>query len=230
MSKRKGVSVGMLKVLFKLLLVFLGLTVVLVLPLRWFNPVTTSFILQDAAIESPWVYRQWSDLENISPYLRIAVIASEDQRFPDHYGIDFIELKKALSVQGGPKRGASTVTQQLVKNLYLWSGQGYVRKSIEAYLAIALELFLPKQRILEIYLNVIEYGQGVYGVRHASSEFFNKTPEKLSRIDASLLAAILPSPKKYSAVKPSPYIYNRALEIRFSMGNLGGVSYLKRLD
>jgi len=220
----------MLKIVLKIILFFLGITVVLVLPLRWLNPATTSFVLQDDSVESPWVYQQWTSLEDISGHVKIAVIASEDQRFPDHYGIDFIELEKALSAKGGPRRGASTITQQLAKNLYLWSGQAYVRKVIEAYLAVALELFLPKARILEIYLNVIEYGKGTYGVAQASRKYFDKPPKKLSRIDASLLAAVLPAPKKYNLSKPTPYLFNRALEIRFAMGNLGGVTYLRRLD
>ena len=209
------------------------LSVAVTLPLRWFNPVTTSFVLRDSSIPSVWISPYWAPLDTISDHVQLAIIASEDQRFPTHFGIDMVELRKALFRSGGPSRGASTLTQQLAKNLYLWPGKGVVskalRKGVEAYLALWLELFIPKARLLELYLNVIEYGEGVYGITQAGNLFFTKSPSKLNRVDASLLAAVLPNPKKMNVKKPSPYVYERALDIRFAMANLGGTTYIEKI-
>jgi len=205
-------------------------TIVLVLPLRWLNPLTTTFVLSDEHVVSPWVYQRWTSLDDIAPMMQMAVIASEDQKFPDHYGFDFEQLRKVLMTSGGPSRGASTISQQLTKNIYLWSSRSVFRKGIEAYLTVFVELLLPKQRILELYLNVVEFGSGVYGVEQASDIFFQKKPAQLNRVEASLLAAVLPSPKKMKVDSPSPYVYDRALDIRFAIRNLGSVNYLKRLN
>ncbi len=202
----------------------------LVLPLRWLNPVSTSFMLRDDMVSSAWIYQNWTTIDNIAPVMQIAVIASEDQKFPQHNGFDFKELNKVLRQKGGPKRGASTITQQLVKNIYLWQGQSITRKLVEAYFTIWVEVLLPKERILELYLNVIEYGHGVYGITQASDVFFAKTPSELNRIEASLLAAVLPNPKKMLVQNPSPYVYSRAVDIRFSIRRLGGEKYLEWLQ
>lgn len=204
-------------------------TMVLILPLRWLNPATTRFILADESIDSIWIYQRWTGLDDVAPMMQMAVIASEDQKFPTHYGFDFEQLQKVLSQAGGPTRGASTISQQLIKNIFLWPEGGLFRKGIEAYLTIFLELLLPKPRILELYLNVVEFGPGVYGVQAASQTFFEKTPAQLNRIDASLLAAVLPNPKSLDVTKPSAYVYDRALNIRFAIRNLGGTRYLKTL-
>lgn len=185
------------------------LTLFLILPLRWLNPVTTAFILRDEHIDSVWIYQSWTPLEAIAPVSQMAVLAAEDQRFPKHYGLDFTELTKVLSHSGVPRRGASTITQQLVKNLYLWPNKGVVRKAVEAYMAMCMEVLLPKSRILELYLNVIEFGQGIYGITDASEHYFDKLPQQLNRIDASILAAVLPNPKKMKVEAPSPYVYER---------------------
>ncbi|MFT7387074.1 MAG: monofunctional biosynthetic peptidoglycan transglycosylase [Candidatus Endobugula sp.] len=216
--------------LFKFTLVIVVITIVAVLPLRWFNPMTTCFILSDDNVESVWIYQRWVALDNVAPMMQMAVIASEDQKFPEHYGFDFDQLKKVLSQSGGPTRGASTITQQLVKNIYLWPGKGLFRKGVEAYLTLFLELLIPKERILELYLNVIEFGSGVYGVKHASDVFFQKIPSQLNRVEASLMAAVLPNPKQLHINKPSSYVYDRALNIRFAIRNLGGVGYLGKLE
>ncbi len=201
----------------------------LILPLRWLNPATTTFVLADDAVESVWVYQRWTPMNDIAPMIKMAVIASEDQRFPAHYGFDFTELKKAVLQKGGPTRGASTITQQLVKNIFLWKGKSIFRKLLEAYITVFVEILLPKERILELYLNVVEFGEGVYGIEHASDQFFNKLPRQVNRVEASLLAAVLPNPKKLLVVKPSPYVYERALNIRFAINALGGTRYLDEL-
>ena len=210
-----------------------GLIVVsifLVLPLRWLNPPTTAFVLRDDRVKSVWLNSQWVAMVDISSQLQLAVIASEDQKFPHHYGFDFEALKAVLSEPGGPSRGASTITQQLVKNLYLWPKQSIFRKLCEAYLTVLVEAFWSKERILEVYLNVVEFGPGVFGVADASNTLFNRSPKSLDRTDASLLAAVLPSPKKMSAARPSAYVYGRAYTIRESMWALGGVAYLPWLS
>lgn len=227
--EKKRIKKIFIKAAFISIAALVTLSVALVLPLRWVNPVTTAFVLRDDTVASIWVYERWVGLEDISLQVQLAVIASEDQKFPQHYGFDFSELKKALSQPGGPKRGASTISQQLVKNIYLWKGKSIFRKGIEAYLTLFVEMLLPKERVLELYLNVVEFGAGIYGIGAAGDTFFNKTPKQLNRVDASLLAAVLPNPKKLLVAKPSPYVYNRALDIRFAMRALGGVGYLKRL-
>jgi monofunctional biosynthetic peptidoglycan transglycosylase len=223
-SKRKW-----LRYLLTFILSVIVLTVAVVLPLRWLNPLTTSFVMNDENAESLWVYQRWTSLNDIAPMMQMAVIASEDQKFPHHYGFDFEQLRKVLLASGGPSRGASTISQQLTKNIYLWSGKSIFRKGVEAYITIFVELLLPKQRVLELYLNVVEFGSGVYGVRQASDVYFKKAPGELSRVEASLLAAVLPNPKKMQVNKPSPYVYDRALDIRFAIRNLGGVGYLDLL-
>lgn len=197
--------------------------------MRWLNPATTVFVLTDDAVDSVWVYQRWAEMDAIAPMVKMAVIASEDQRFPSHYGFDFSELRKAITKKGGPTRGASTITQQLVKNIFLWKEKSIFRKLIEAYITLFVEALLPKERILELYLNVVEFGEGIYGIRQASSTFFDKSPSNVNRVEASLLAAVLPNPKKMRVAKPSPYVYERALNIRFAINALGGTRYLDKL-
>lgn len=202
------------------------LSVGLTLPLAVFNPPTTAYILQDSGDRSPWLTR-WTPLEDISPHLPLAVVASEDQRFPDHFGIDVAAIRKALNEDRDRLRGGSTISQQLAKNLYLWTGRSLVRKGIEAWLTLWMELLWSKGRLLEIYLNVVEFGPGIYGVTDASEHFFNKTPAQLTPYEASLLAAVLPNPKRLNVGQPSAYVSQRSRTIRTAMSYLGGHSYLE---
>lgn len=162
--------------------------------------------------------------------MQLAVVASEDQRFPKHFGLDLTEIRKVLEKDGSPNRGASTISQQLIKNLYLWSGRSYVRKGIEAWLTLWLELFLPKQRILELYLNAVEFGPGVYGVAMAADRYFNIPTRGLSAEQAALLAAALPAPSKMSVQRPSEYHRQRQAHILRQMRLLGGPGYLPWLS
>lgn len=168
----------------------------------------------------------WVPINTISPALAVAVVASEDQKFPDHFGFDIEAIQSALSEDRGRMRGASTLTQQLAKNLYLWPGRSLFRKGLEAWLTLWIEITWSKQRILEVYLNVVEFGPGVYGVGEASKTFFNKSPAELTRHEAALLAAVLPNPKQLSADRPSPYVYQRARAIQEAMSYLGGDNHL----
>ncbi len=212
-----------------LFIAFLCITILLSLPLRWINPPITAFVLSDEKVKSLNLRDKWVTYSEVSPQFFLAVIAAEDQKFPDHFGFDFESLKKALSEKRSKRRGASTITQQLVKNLYLWSGRSIVRKGIEAWLTLWLEVFLTKERILELYVNVVEFGPGVYGVGTASEQFYGVSPRRMSLFQASTLAAVLPSPKRYLAEAPSDYVYDRAHDIRQSMRALGGIGYLKEL-
>lgn len=202
------------------------LSIGVTLPLAVLNPPTTAYILQDSGDQPPWLTR-WTALEDISPHLPLAVVASEDQRFPDHFGIDTTAIRKALSEDRSQLRGGSTISQQLAKNLYLWPDRSLVRKGIEAWLTLWMELFWTKARLLEVYLNVVEFGPGIYGVTDASEHFFGKLPTALTRYEASLLAAVLPNPKRLDAGQPSAYVMQRSRTIRSAMSYLGGHRFLE---
>ncbi len=198
----------------------------LTVPFRWITPPTTAFILQHRIFKDTPVHRQWVPLDKISRSLPIAVVAAEDQKFPFHNGFDFEELSKALGENRKHRRGASTISQQLAKNLYLWPGRSLFRKALEAYLTVIIESTWPKYRILEVYLNMVEFGPGVYGADAASRLFFRKPPGGLTAREAAILAAVLPDPKRLSARHPSSYVLRRAGKIRASVRALGGNSYL----
>lgn len=180
------------------------------LPLRWFNPITTAFMLQDDSGRIPVLY-EWSDWAGIGVAPTLAVVAAEDQKFADHFGFDVQSIRDSIEEfeNGESLRGASTISQQVAKNLYLWSGRSFLRKGLEAYFTILLELCLPKKRIVEIYLNVAEFGPGIYGTPAASRYFFNKNPNQITYPEAALLAAVLPNPNSLQVDRPSPYVRKR---------------------
>lgn len=213
--------------LFMLSLVLLS--VLLVLPLRWFAPMTTAFMLS-AQQDGFEVGYEWVDMEHIPPMLMMSVIAAEDQKFPHHAGFDLDSIQKALTEKRQRRRGASTLSQQLAKNLFLWSGRSYTRKGLEAYFTVLLELFLPKPRLLELYLNTAEFGPGLFGVGASSQSLLNKQAKFMSAYECSLFAAVLPNPKRLSIKQPSSYVKKRAAAIRKSIGQLGGTSYLKGIN
>ena len=175
---------------------------------------------------------RWMDLQSISPNLALAVVASEDQKFPEHWGFDVEAIERAykLNQHSHHIRGASTITQQVAKNLFLWSGRSYFRKALESYFTILAESFLPKRRILEIYLNIAEFGEGIYGAESAAQRLFHKPAARLTRSDAALLAAVLPNPKIYHANRPSAFIERRRAWILEQMRDLGGPEMLSEID
>jgi monofunctional biosynthetic peptidoglycan transglycosylase len=217
---------------------FLALTVSCVLALRFIPPVTSAFIVN--AYVNAWLkgdfdwraHQFWVAYEDISPNVKIAVIASEDQKFPTHYGFDLDQIDHAIEEResGRRVRGASTITQQVAKNLFLWPGQSFLRKGLEAYLTLLIETLWPKQRILEIYLNVAEFGPGIYGVGAASTHYFRHPPAKLSPPEGALLAAVLPSPKHLKADRPSAYVQRRIGAILDQEAALGGSGYLRKFE
>jgi monofunctional biosynthetic peptidoglycan transglycosylase len=163
-------------------------------------PVTTVMLLK--ALGGNGIHKTWTDIDQISPQLVRAVLSSEDQRFCFHHGIDWVEVENALDDEDGRFRGASTVTMQTMKNLFLWTGRSWIRKAMEAPLALYGELFLSKRRIMEIYLNIVEWDDGIYGAAAASERYFHVPPAQLSATQAALLAAVLPSPATRDAAKP----------------------------
>jgi monofunctional biosynthetic peptidoglycan transglycosylase len=232
-------------VVFKLLnllkwviLILLVFYLAILIIFRWLPLPTSAFIWNQnqQAAHQPKIYQparyEWINWEDISPEIAIAVIAAEDQRFPTHWGIDTIELRKVLSNAYNGKssiRGASTLTQQLAKNLFLWNGRSYSRKVVEAFIAISLELVWSKKRILEVYLNVAQFADVTFGVKASSKLLFHKTPKELTREQAAYLAAVLPTPAKSNVHKPSESLKKRQRWILKQMKQLGGVAYLKKL-
>jgi monofunctional biosynthetic peptidoglycan transglycosylase len=163
-------------------------------------PVTTVMLLK--ALGGNGIDKSWTSIEETSPRLVRAVITSEDQRFCLHHGIDWVEVQNALDDEDGRFRGASTITMQTVKNLFLWTGRSWIRKALEAPLALYAELFLSKRRIMEIYLNIVEWDEGVYGAGAAAQHYFHVSPSQLGAQQSALLAAVLPSPSTRDAAKP----------------------------
>ena len=203
--------------------------VLILLPLRWAPPPTTAFMLQhDGAVRYRWV--PWRE---ISPHLRVAVVAAEDQKFPHHHGFDFASISSALSGEEARRlhhqRGASTISQQVAKNLLLWPGRSWLRKGLEAWLTLWIEWLWPKRRTLEIYLNIAEFGPGIFGIGAASATYFGAPPASLGPAEAARLAAVLPDPRRLHVSDPGPYAIQRAAEIRAQVEGLGGPAYLRDL-
>jgi len=213
-----------------------AVTVLAVVALRWIDPPTTTFMLRDrigGLFDQDYQFRhEWRDWDAISKYAAIAVIAAEDQQFPFHRGFDFKQIDKALEdrERGRRVRGASTISQQVAKNLFLWPGQSWFRKGLEAGITVLIELAWPKRRILEVYLNVAEFGPGTWGVQAASRRYFRKDASRLTSAEAALLAAVLPSPRRYRIDAPGPYVRKRQAWIQRQMTALGGPAYLRNLD
>ena len=172
---------------------------------------------------SPKLAHKWVSMEKISPHLQAAVIASEDQRFYEHNGFDFDQIEKALEErkQGKRNRGASTISQQPAKNVCTFGTRTWLRKGLEAYYTFLIELFWPKERILEVYLNSIEMGPGIFGAEAVAQEHFHCSAQKLRRTDCALVAATLPNPNRFSSKKPSPYMRKRRTQILRQMRLMG---------
>ncbi|MEZ5470243.1 MAG: monofunctional biosynthetic peptidoglycan transglycosylase [Marinicella sp.] len=213
---------------------WLVITFSMVLFLRWFNPPTTAFMLQRLYSDEFGPVRlqhEWRDFSQIAPSLALSVIASEDQKFAEHWGFDVDAIQQVLEKRqaGKSMRGASTISQQLAKNIFLWPSRSWLRKGLEVYFTGAIELMIPKRRILELYLNVVEFGDGIYGAESAAQAIFSLPAIALSREQAALLAARLPAPKRYQINPPTDYMRERAAWIMEQTKQLGEAAYLKRL-
>ncbi len=212
-----------------------GGPIVLILPFRWVDPPTTAFVLRAEVLAGHDIgfdrALQWTDLDDISPSLPLAVLASEDQKFFVHHGFDTEAIGDALADagRGGRLRGASTISQQVAKNLFLWPSRSPVRKGLEAHLTLFVEALWPKRRILEVYLNIAEFGDAMFGVSAAASQFFGVTPDLLDAEQAARLAAVLPSPRMFKVQDPSPQVLKRQAWILDQMEGLRGTIYTASL-
>lgn len=237
MSKAKPRSFRWRRWLWLGPVLFLLMTILQVLGLRWIAPSTSAFMLarhwqawqsgQDGFV----LHYQWRDWSRLSPHLPMALMAAEDQKFPLHHGFDMDAIDRALArnQRGGAVRGASTISQQVAKNLFLWSGRSWLRKGLEAWYTVLIEALWPKQRILEVYANIAEFGDGVYGAEAAAQQFFGKSAARLGPQESARLAAVLPNPKRYHARTPGPYVQRRAAWIARQVRQLGGPAALQQL-
>ncbi|MHB1271786.1 MAG: monofunctional biosynthetic peptidoglycan transglycosylase [Rhodanobacter sp.] len=217
-----------------LALAWLMLSWLPVLLLRFVPPWTSAVMMERQA--RAWLHREpgfhlrqhWVPWNQVSPWVPLAMVAGEDQKFPYHHGFDFDSIDKAIDAADDGKRlrGASTISQQTAKNLFLWNGRSFVRKGLEAYFTVLIELTWPKRRILEVYMNIAELGDGIYGVGAASEAYFHTPPARLSPAQAARLAAVLPSPRRMHVDRPSAYVLRRASWIQQQMDHLGGPAYI----
>ncbi len=226
---------------FRGLVVLLGAFMLACLPLvgvlRWVDPPASAFMLRHAANVRrlgqtlPYYQHAWLPWEQIPATVKLAAIAGEDQRFPSHWGFDLTEIRHAWDDyrQGGRLRGASTITQQTAKNLFLWPGSGWGRKAVEAWLALLMEILWPKERILEVYLNIAQFSPSTYGIEAASQRYFGQPASELSLEESALLIGVLPAPGAYRLDCPSARLRRRADWILDQSRRLGGTRYLDRL-
>lgn len=210
-----------------IVLLFLGSTILAVFIYKWCPVYVTPLMLIRCAQqvkhgEPLRLKHHWVPLDSISMYMPIAVMASEDQRFLNHHGFDFVEINKAIEERRtkGRKRGASTISQQTAKNVFLWPGQSWLRKGLEAYFTCLIEIVWGKQRIMEVYLNSIEMGHGIYGAEAVAQQHFGRNSRNLTRPNCALIAATLPNPAKFSSLNPSAYMLQRQTAIMKQMRHI----------
>jgi monofunctional glycosyltransferase len=219
--------------ILKIILLLFIITTSWVLLYRFVNPPITPLMViryLESGGKSRRIVKSWKDYDLISENMALAVLASEDQKFFEHHGFDFDAIRGAAvnNIKEDRIKGASTITQQVAKNVFLWPERSWLRKGAEAYFTVLIETFWSKKRILEVYLNVVELGNGIYGTEMASRTYFGKPASKLTRDEAALLAAILPSPRRMSPTHPSSYVNKRRQWIREQMDNIGNPNGLTR--
>lgn len=210
------------RLLVVLLVVGVGLPVAVAAIYRFLPPPITVLMIQ-RSLEGKGLDYRWRDLDQISRSLPQAAVAAEDARFCEHHGFDFNALEQAMihnDRRPGKIRGGSTISQQTAKNVFLWPDRSYVRKGLEAYFTVLIEALWGKHRIMEVYLNVIEWGPGIYGAEAAAQHYFHKSASRLTPTESSRLTAILPSPLKWRAAKPGPYVQKRSRRIGGAMGTV----------
>ena len=221
------------KYLLKLILIgFFGLTIVWVLLLRFINPPVTLLMLergfQRKSAGKDWkIDKDWVSFEEMSINVKKAAVASEDQLFLEHHGFDLRAIERAIDKNQHSNKliGGSTISQQTAKNVFLWPGRSYIRKAFEAYFTMLIEALWSKERIMEVYLNVIEMGDGIYGIEAASESYFKKHASELNKQQAALIVGVWPNPLKWSPVKPTRYIRHRSYLIMKNMRRLGPLDF-----
>jgi monofunctional biosynthetic peptidoglycan transglycosylase len=226
-----------LGILLKVTLAFLALSILAVIVLRFMAP-PFSALMVERRIGS-WFAEgkysptyKWVSFDKIAPVMSAAVIASEDQKFSDHYGFDIDAIQRAMghNERSSRTKGASTLTQQTAKNMFLWSSRSWFRKGVEAYFTVLLETFWGKRRILETYLNIVEFGDGIYGVEAAAQYYFRKPASRLNSEEAAILAAVLPNPRRYKVKSPGSYVRDRQQWILQQMYQLDVSSLVKKFE
>lgn len=222
MKKLKVLSQRFTRFILHSLLLFVICSILIVWALRWIDPQRSSFMWQ-ARLSSGPIHHQWIPYQQIADPLKLAVIAAEDQQFPQHAGFDWQAIKQAVkhNNRGKSIRGGSTISQQVTKNLFLWPQRSFLRKGLEAWFTLLIEAFWPKQRILEVYLNIAQFGPRSYGAHAAASQLLKRKPAAITQQQAALLAAVLPNPNIYHVKKPSSYVLKRQRWIYRQMRNLG---------
>lgn len=213
MKKETSFWTKIKRIFFWSIILFFGTTIGITLLYRFINPPITYLMVERRMVDGYKIQKKWVPIEDISPNMYTALIASEDNLFTSHHGFDLDAIRKAKKynkkMKGKKTRGASTISQQTAKNVFLWPGRSYIRKGFEVYFTFLIETCWSKERIMEVYLNVIETGKGIYGVEQASQVYFHKPAKKLSAGQAALIAACVPNPRKFSPGNPSGYIYKR---------------------
>lgn len=211
-SKRKG---GFFRIIWKIFLTLFIISILLPLLYRWINPLFTPLMVIRRIEGGAPIQKEWRDLDEITPNMVRCAFASEDNNFLGHHGFDFGAIQKAIdeNKRGKRQRGASTISQQTAKNVFLWPGHSWVRKGLEVYFTGLIELFWTKERIMEVYLNVIEMGDGIYGVQAAAQHYFNRDADKLTLRQSALITACYPNPLKRNPARPTAYLSGRATKI-----------------
>lgn len=210
-------------VLLAIVVVLFLVTWIPVLVARWADPPTSAYMLETAVGTDDPIKHTWVNYDDIAPVMRLAVVASEDQTFPYNHGFDVHAIRQAIkhNESNADKRGASTITQQTARNLFLWPGGGYFRKGVEAWFTVLIDLDWPKWRVLEVYLNVAQFGPTTFGVEAAAEHYFGKHASRLTAPEAALLAATLPNPQDFDPAHPSTYLIQRQQWILTQMKHLG---------
>lgn len=228
----KGLGKLIWRIVKLTLILFFTLSILGVIAYRYINPPFTWLMItrgfERKADGKDWkVAKEWRNFEEISPYMSRAAVAAEDQTFLNNIGFDFKAIQRAAKKNQKGKKviGGSTITQQTAKNVFLWSGRSWIRKGFEAYFTLLIEIFWSKQRIMEVYLNVIEMGDGIYGVQAAAQEYFHKDARFLTRSQCAAIASIFPSPLRWSATKPTKYVRHRQFLILKNMQRLGPLDF-----
>ncbi len=229
---RGGLIRLILRVIKLVVIVFFIASIFLVVLFRFVNPPFTLLMIErgfeQKADGKPWkIDKQWKSFDEIAPSMKRAAVAAEDQSFLENHGFDFRAIEKAIKKNANSKKliGGSTISQQTAKNVFLWPGRSFVRKGFEAYFTMLMEIFWSKKRIMEVYLNVIEMGDGIYGAEAASQAYFHKPASELTNHEAAAIAVIFPSPLKWSATNPTRYLKHRQYLIMKNMRRLGPLEF-----
>lgn len=229
--KTKGLVPRLWRKIKRILIVLFLLHLVYILLLKWVDPPITLTQI-GSVLRGDGLKRDYVDMADISPYARLAVLCAEDQMFPDHSGFDWKSIGKAMDHnkrKPNKVRGASTISQQVAKNVFLWQGRSWFRKGLETYFTFMIELIWGKRRILEVYMNVAETGKGIYGIEAAAQHYFRKSSKKLTKRESALIASCLPNPKAYTVVPLSRYVAEKSGRVLRQMNNLEDDPDIRRL-